>query len=125
MPPDMLANLKPEFVAPFVVAVTHPDGPDASGKVYEVGAGYIAEIRWERSKGYVFKTDETFTPSAVRISSLSNCEPPSKPDVRSPMPGTRLPTSRALTSEYHANRTPLLITDLHPARRIWGIWICR
>ena len=69
MPPDMLANLKPDFVAPFVLAVTHPDGPEASGKVYEVGAGYIAEIRWERSKGHVFKTDDTFTPSAVRIPS--------------------------------------------------------
>ena len=68
MPPDMLANLKPEFVAPFVVAVTHPDGPEASGKVYEVGAGYVAEIRWERSKGHVFKTDDTFTPSAVGVS---------------------------------------------------------
>jgi len=69
MPPDMLANLKPDFVAPFVLAVTHPDGPEASGKVYEVGAGYVAEIRWERSKGHVFKTDNTFTPSAVRLSS--------------------------------------------------------
>ena len=66
LPPDMLANLKPDFVAPFVVAVTHPDGPEASGKVYEVGAGYVAELRWERSKGHVFKTDDTFTPSAVR-----------------------------------------------------------
>jgi multifunctional beta-oxidation protein len=65
MPPDMLANLKPEFVAPFVAAVTHPDGPDASRKVFEVGAGFIAEIRWERSKGAVFKTDSSFTPSAV------------------------------------------------------------
>ena len=70
MPPDMLSNLQPEFVAPFVAAVTHPDGPEASGKVYEVGAGYITEIRWERSEGHVFKTDESFTPSAVRIDSL-------------------------------------------------------
>ena len=76
MPPDMLANLKPDFVAPFVVAVTHPDGPEASGKVYEVGAGYIAEIRWERSRGHVFKTDESFTPSAVRSSSLCQFSTP-------------------------------------------------
>ncbi|GBE87805.1 Peroxisomal hydratase-dehydrogenase-epimerase [Sparassis crispa] len=66
MPPEMLANLKPAFVAPFVAAVTHPDGPDASGKVFEVGAGYVAEIRWERSKGTVFKADSSFTPSAVQ-----------------------------------------------------------
>ncbi|KAH9838412.1 multifunctional beta-oxidation protein [Rhodofomes roseus] len=66
MPPEMLANLKPEFVAPFVAAVTHPDGIDASGRIFEVGAGFIAEVRWERSKGVVFKTDATFTPSAVQ-----------------------------------------------------------
>ncbi|TFK50113.1 multifunctional beta-oxidation protein [Heliocybe sulcata] len=66
MPPEMLATLKPEFVAPFVAAVTHPDGPEANGKVFEVGAGYVAEIRWERSRGAIFKTDTSFTPSAVK-----------------------------------------------------------
>ncbi|KAL4247202.1 short-chain dehydrogenases/reductases (SDR) family protein [Abortiporus biennis] len=66
MPPELLAHVKPEFVAPFVVAVTHPDGPDASGKVFELGAGFVAELRWERSKGAVFKTDASFTPSAVK-----------------------------------------------------------
>ena len=52
-------------MAPFVLSITHPDGPDANGKIFEVGAGFIAEIRWERSKGTVFKTDKTFTPAAV------------------------------------------------------------
>ncbi|KAG6865915.1 hypothetical protein C0991_010748 [Blastosporella zonata] len=66
MPPEMLANLSPEYVAPFVAAICHPDGPDASGKVFEVGAGFVAEIRWERSNGTVFKTDASFTPSAVK-----------------------------------------------------------
>ncbi|TFK27206.1 peroxisomal hydratase-dehydrogenase-epimerase [Coprinopsis marcescibilis] len=66
MTPDMLKHLSPEYVAPFVAAVSHPDGPDASGKVYEVGAGFIAELRWERSDGAIFKTDASFTPSAVK-----------------------------------------------------------
>ncbi|TFK40300.1 peroxisomal hydratase-dehydrogenase-epimerase [Crucibulum laeve] len=66
MPAEMLANLSPEFVAPFVAALCHPDGPDASGKVFEVGAGFVAEIRWERSNGAIFKTDASFTPSAVK-----------------------------------------------------------
>ncbi|KAH9945254.1 multifunctional beta-oxidation protein [Epithele typhae] len=80
MPPEMLANLKPEFVAPFVLAITHPDGADANGRIFEVGAGYIAEIRWERSKGAFFKTDKTFTPSAVeekweQITDFDSAEP--------------------------------------------------
>ncbi|KAK7033073.1 peroxisomal hydratase-dehydrogenase-epimerase [Favolaschia claudopus] len=66
MPPEMLANLQPDLVAPFVLAVCHPDGPDASGKAFEVGAGFVAEIRWERSGGAIFKTDSSFTPSAVK-----------------------------------------------------------
>jgi multifunctional beta-oxidation protein len=48
------------------VAVTHPDGLNASGKVFELGAGYVTEIRWERTTGAVFKTDASFTPSAVK-----------------------------------------------------------
>lgn len=63
--------LQPEYVAPLVAAITHPDGPDASGKVFVLGAGYISEIRWERSGGVVFKTDNSFTPSAVSVPLLS------------------------------------------------------
>ena len=59
-------------MAPFVAAITHPDGPDASGKIFEVGGGFAAEIRWERSKGAFFKPDATFTPSAVSWKSKVN-----------------------------------------------------
>ncbi|KAF8206509.1 peroxisomal hydratase-dehydrogenase-epimerase [Mycena galopus ATCC 62051] len=97
MPPEMLANLQvgqvtvwcsgvsshslAHLVAPFVLAVCHPDGPDASGKVFEVGAGFVAEIRWERSHGGVFKTDSTFTPSAVKAkwSEVTDFSKPSYP----------------------------------------------
>lgn len=50
-----------------MAAICHPDGPDASGKIFELGAGFIAELRWERSDGAIFKTDSSFTPSAVSI----------------------------------------------------------
>ncbi|KAF8583076.1 multifunctional beta-oxidation protein [Ramaria rubella] len=81
MPPEVLAGFKPEFVAPFVAVLAHPDGPDASGKVFEVGAGYAAEIRWERSQGAVFKPDESFTPSAVqeRWNDITNFDNPEYP----------------------------------------------
>lgn len=97
MPPEMLEHFnvcarqspllyvtshlcsQPEYVAPLVAAITHPDGPDANGKVFVLGAGYISEIRWERSRGVVFKTDNSFTPSAVAIIlSVSH----SFPDIR-------------------------------------------
>jgi len=67
MPPEILEKLKPDFIAPFVAAVCHPDGPNASGRASEVGAGFVAENRWERSKGALRKTDDTFMPSAVKF----------------------------------------------------------
>ena len=39
---------------------------DVNGQVFEGGAGYFARMRWERTKGAVFKTDESFTPAAVK-----------------------------------------------------------
>jgi multifunctional beta-oxidation protein len=66
MPPEMLKELTPDFIVPLVAALTHPDGPDANGKLFEAGAGFIAELRWERSRGVIFKPDETFTPSAIK-----------------------------------------------------------
>ncbi|KAI0264388.1 peroxisomal hydratase-dehydrogenase-epimerase [Gloeopeniophorella convolvens] len=66
MPPDMLQHFSPEYVAPVVSALTHPEGPDVNGKVYVLGAGYVSEIRWEESRGAVFRTDDSFTPSAVK-----------------------------------------------------------
>ncbi|KAI0028864.1 peroxisomal hydratase-dehydrogenase-epimerase [Vararia minispora EC-137] len=66
MPPEMLEHFKPEYVAPLVAAVTHPDGVDGNGRVFVLGAGYVSEIRWERSRGAIFRTDASFTPSAVK-----------------------------------------------------------
>ena len=36
-----------------------------SGSVIELGAGWAGKIRWQLSNGVVFKTDDSFTPSAV------------------------------------------------------------
>eukprot|EP00835_Amoeboradix_gromovi_P000650 NODE_24_length_36516_cov_0.652470.p3 type:complete len:1011 gc:universal NODE_24_length_36516_cov_0.652470:22636-19604(-) len=81
LPPDVLANLKPEFVAPLVLYLTHPSVTE-NGSLFEVGAGFIAKVRWSRSQGQLFKLDSTFTPSAVldkldQIHNMSNPQSPS------------------------------------------------
>jgi len=64
MPPEMLAALKPEFITPLVAYLCH-DSCKENGAIFEVGAGWVGKLRWERSKGAVFKADSTFTPAAV------------------------------------------------------------
>jgi hypothetical protein len=51
MPKEVVDALKPEFVAPFVAYLSHDQCAD-SGALYEVGAGYIAKQRWQRSEGF-------------------------------------------------------------------------
>ncbi|TCD61541.1 hypothetical protein EIP91_008269 [Steccherinum ochraceum] len=119
MPPELLKQFKPEMVAPFVLAITHPDGPDASGKVFEVGAGYHAEIRWERSKGAVMKPDASFTPSAVkhnwsRITDFTNPDYPQRmEDLDSQgilKTALQLPPNTQATPEVRFDNKTVIIT---------------
>ncbi|PVI06258.1 peroxisomal multifunctional enzyme type 2 [Periconia macrospinosa] len=64
MPPDVLAKLKPEWIVPLVAVLTHKSCSE-TGSIYEAGGGHIAKLRWERSKGALFKPDESLTPGAV------------------------------------------------------------
>ena len=45
--------LKPDLVSPLVAWLCHEDCED-SGGLFEVGAGWISRIRWERSEGAYF-----------------------------------------------------------------------
>ena len=66
MPPELLAALKPEMVAPFVAYLCHSSCTE-SGSLFELGAGYCAKVRLERSQGVLLKVDDSsFTPDAVR-----------------------------------------------------------
>jgi (3R)-3-hydroxyacyl-CoA dehydrogenase / 3a,7a,12a-trihydroxy-5b-cholest-24-enoyl-CoA hydratase / enoyl-CoA hydratase 2 len=48
-----MAQLSPEAVSPLAAWLCHEDC-DASGQLFEVGAGWISRVRWERSQGSYF-----------------------------------------------------------------------
>lgn len=60
MPEDLLKNLKPEAVSPLVAWLCHEDCQETKG-LFEVGAGYIGKLRWERSQGNSFALGKQFT----------------------------------------------------------------
>jgi NAD(P)-dependent dehydrogenase (short-subunit alcohol dehydrogenase family)/acyl dehydratase/putative sterol carrier protein len=64
LPPDLVKALAPEYVVPLVEYLCH-ESTTESGSVFEVGAGWISKVRWERSQGVFFSPDPSFTPEAL------------------------------------------------------------
>ncbi len=56
MPPDILKNLKPEYVSPLVSYLCHESSTETGG-LFEVGCGWFAKLRWERTNGLGLPVD--------------------------------------------------------------------
>ena len=66
MPEEMVQAFKPEQVAPLVVALCSDQVPQPpTGGLFEVGSGWHARTRWQRSGGHGFPVDVMLTPEAV------------------------------------------------------------
>ena len=66
MPEEMVQAFKPEQVAPIVVALCSDQVPKPpTGGLFEVGSGWHARTRWQRSGGHGFPIDVKLTPEAV------------------------------------------------------------
>uniref|UniRef100_A0A669QN42 Hydroxysteroid 17-beta dehydrogenase 4 n=1 Tax=Phasianus colchicus TaxID=9054 RepID=A0A669QN42_PHACC len=66
MPQDLIDAFKPEYVAPLVLWLCHETCME-NGSLFEVGAGWIGKLRWERSLGAIVRVkDQPMTPEAVR-----------------------------------------------------------
>lgn len=64
MPKEMVDALKPEFIMPLVLKLCDENSKETGG-LYEVGAGWIGKLRWERTKGHAFSVAEGFSPEDV------------------------------------------------------------
>ena len=64
LPKELLDALKPEFVSALVAKLAHESTEDTGG-LYEVGGGFYAKLRWERSTGKSFRLGRTITPENV------------------------------------------------------------
>ncbi|KYO20545.1 peroxisomal multifunctional enzyme type 2 [Alligator mississippiensis] len=66
MPPDMLDAFKPEYVSPLVLWLCH-ESCQENGSLFEVGAGWIGKLRWERAQGAIVREKTLpMTPEAVQ-----------------------------------------------------------
>ncbi|NVB85698.1 MAG: SDR family NAD(P)-dependent oxidoreductase [Kofleriaceae bacterium] len=80
LPKELLDALKPEYVSALVAKLAH-ESFEETGGLYEVGGGFYAKLRWERTVGKTFKLGRHITPEDVdsawkAISSFDKAEHP-------------------------------------------------
>jgi 3-hydroxyacyl-CoA dehydrogenase/3a,7a,12a-trihydroxy-5b-cholest-24-enoyl-CoA hydratase len=56
LPEEVLKVLKPEYVTPAVVLLSHESSTE-NGKLFEVGGGWVSQTRWEQTQGVFFRED--------------------------------------------------------------------
>jgi multifunctional beta-oxidation protein len=72
MPEEIIQALKPDYVAPFVVALLSENLPGSStGGLYEIGSGSIAMDKFQRTSEHTFPATEELTPESL-LSAWSN-----------------------------------------------------
>ncbi len=78
MPPEMLAQLKPEYVTPLVAYLCHESCSD-TGQLFEVGGGFVAKLRWERAAGKHFGGPFSVEDVASSWGNIGDFEHPTHP----------------------------------------------
>ncbi len=73
MPERVVSALKPEFVTPLVVKLCSADNKE-SGSIFEVGAGWVSKLRWQRSAGVFFAPETGFSAEDVEAAWNSICD---------------------------------------------------
>uniref|UniRef100_A0A8C5Z388 Hydroxysteroid 17-beta dehydrogenase 4 n=1 Tax=Marmota marmota marmota TaxID=9994 RepID=A0A8C5Z388_MARMA len=74
MPEDLFEALKPEYVAPLILWLCH-ESCEENGGLFEVGAGWIGKLRWERTLGAIARQkNQPMTPEAVKANWEKICD---------------------------------------------------
>lgn len=56
LPKAVTDALKPEYVTPAVILLTH-ESSTVNGRLFEVGGGWVCETRWEQTEGVFFEDE--------------------------------------------------------------------
>ncbi|MDY7232472.1 peroxisomal multifunctional enzyme type 2 [Hyalangium rubrum] len=65
LPKEVTEALKPEYVSPLVAVLAH-ESCQENGGLFEVGGGFMAKLRWQRTEGVSFKLGRNVTPDLVQ-----------------------------------------------------------
>lgn len=120
MPQDLLDALKPEYVAPLVLWLCH-ESCQENGSVFEVGAGWIGKLRWERTVGAIIRQqNRPMTPEAVRDewSKICDFDNATKPKTIQESTGTLYEVLSSIDSGNGISMNPTSSTTIDPAQAI-------
>jgi NAD(P)-dependent dehydrogenase (short-subunit alcohol dehydrogenase family) len=73
LPKEVVEALKPELVTPLVIKLCS-EHSEETGSLFEVGAGWVSKLRWERSKGTCFDPEQELSAEQVDSAWAEICD---------------------------------------------------